>query len=92
MTADEVDPESSGNFFNHTATTPPISLPTGSGGWSCKMAAVVWLRMLKVLGNINDIRDPSVHAEGMAGLYQIWSALKSVSGQADSGRAVLVCR
>lgn len=71
---------SSVHFFEHTSpTTSSVSLPAGSGGWSCKVAAIVWLRMLKVLGNINDIRDPAVHAEAMAGLFQTWSALKSVS-------------
>ena len=70
---------SSGHFFDTSLPTSTVSLPAGSGGWSCKVAAIVWLRMLKVLGNINDIRDPAVHAEAMAGLYQTWSALKSVS-------------
>lgn len=42
---------------------------------------MVWLRMLKVLGNVNDIRDPAVHAEAMRGLYNIWNALRNVSGR-----------
>lgn len=43
------------------------------------MAAVVWLRMLKVLGNINKIQDGAVHAEAMDGLYEIWTTLNDVS-------------
>ena len=42
--------------------------------------AVVWLRMLKVLGNINEIKDPLGHAEAMAALNEIWNGLNKVSG------------
>lgn len=64
--------------------SPPVA-PASShesdvGGWSPKVAAVVWLRMLKVMGNINDIEDASGHAEAMAGLHNIWNGLSKVSG------------
>ena len=69
------------HFFDPASLTVLTDTPphAGSGGWSCKVAAVVWLRMLKVLGNVNDIQQPAAHAEAMAGLYQIWSSLKNVS-------------
>ena len=43
------------------------------------MAAIVWLRMLKILGNVNCIQDPSIYAEAMGGLQDIWNALYAVS-------------
>ncbi len=78
-----LDESKSTHFF--ATSPPPVSLsPTGgqgggvSGWWTPSVAATVWLRMLSVMGNINDIRDPSVHAEAMMGLYHIWTILKKV--------------
>ena len=66
------------------ATSPPVapasSYESSLGGWSPKVAAVVWLRMLKVIGNINDIQDASGHTEAIAGLNHIWNGLSNVSG------------
>ena len=49
-----------------------------AGGWNPKVAATVWLRMLSVLGNINDIRNPVIHWEAMLGLYHVWTILSKV--------------
>lgn len=79
----KIFPLASCNFFpeQEEKSSPPLSPVNGSGcgGWSPKVAAVVWLRMLKVLGNINKIQDGAVHAEAMDGLYQIWTTLNDVS-------------
>ncbi len=63
---------------------PPISPTFGGGysssGWRNEVAAVTWLRMLKILGNINHIKDDHIHAEAISALRDIWNALSSVSG------------
>ena len=61
------------------AAVVPTACGCDSGEWSPKVAALVWLRMLKVMGNVNDIHDPLSHANAMTGLYDIWSALRRVS-------------
>jgi hypothetical protein len=65
------------------AASPPVAAAgtngSGLGGWGPRVAAVVWLRMLKVMGNINDIHDASGHADAMAGLKHVWNSLSSVS-------------
>lgn len=63
-------------------TSPVQSLPGSSpqcGGWTPTVAAVVWYRMLRILGDINAIQDPSIHADAIACLQDIWKALSSVS-------------
>ncbi len=76
------------HLFGHTSPVPPLSLsPTagvggkvGAGGWRIETASIVWLRMLKILGNINEIKEESIHAEAMKGLQDTWKALCTVSG------------
>ena len=63
-------------------TSPVQPLPGSSpqgGGWTPIVAAVVWFRMLRILGDINAIQDPYIHAEAMACLQDIWKALSTVS-------------
>lgn len=36
--------------------------------------------MLKILGDINEIKKPSIHNEAMICLHNIWSQLTDVSG------------
>lgn len=68
-----------GDVADERPSSPPASNGSGIGGWTPKVAAVVWLRMLKVMGNINDIHDASGHAEALAGLHDIWNELYNVS-------------
>lgn len=87
-----LDESTSSGHFLGGPSPPPVTLPpTGdqsgsmSGGWSPRVAAAVWLRMLSVMGNINDIRDPAIHAEAMLGFYHIWTVLNKVGEELDSG-------
>ena len=60
----------------------PLTQPT-QVGWTAVVSASVWQRMLKILGNINEIQRPSIHAEAMAYLQTIWKALADVSWLSD---------
>jgi hypothetical protein len=55
----------------------PASSPQGIG-WTPIVAAVIWCRMLRILGDINDIQDPDIHAEAVDCLQEIWKALYKV--------------
>ncbi|KAF7487806.1 Ral GTPase-activating protein subunit alpha-1 [Sarcoptes scabiei] len=39
----------------------PVLLGGQSRGWNAEAAAILWRRMLGILGNINDIEDPNLH-------------------------------
>ena len=57
-----------------------LSSPSPQGvGWTPVVAAVIWCRMLRILGDINDIQDPVIHAEAMGCLQDTWKALSNVS-------------
>ena len=60
------------------ASISPVSSPH-SVGWTPVVASVIWCRMLRILGDINNIQDPLIHSEAMACLHEIWKALFSVS-------------
>ena len=66
-----------------TSPVPPTVLSPASSpqgvGWNPVVAAVIWCRMLRVLGNINDIQDPYIHAEAIDCLQETWRSLSSVS-------------
>ena len=51
---------------------------TQNPSWSQVLAAVVWQRMLKILGDINKIADPLLHVEAMSCLQSIWKSLFDV--------------
>ena len=55
----------------------PASSPQGIG-WTPIVAAVIWCRMLRILGDINDIQDPDIHAEAVDCLQDTWKALYKV--------------
>lgn len=48
-------------------------------GWTPVIAAVIWCRMLRILGDINEIQDPYIHSEAMVCLQDTWKALSNVS-------------
>ena len=54
------------------------SSPQGIG-WTPVVAAAIWYRMLRILGDINDIQDPQIHAEALECLQDTWKALYNVS-------------
>lgn len=47
-------------------------------GWSPTVSAVVWQRMLRILGDINKIPDPSMHYEAFQTLLCVWKHLLEV--------------
>ena len=72
------------------AVLSPASSPQ-SMGWTPVVAAVIWCRMLRILGDINDIQDPFIHAEALGCLQEIWKALYNVSYISILCALVYVC-
>ena len=68
---------------DHAHFAPPISPTFGGGysssGWQREVAAITWLRMVKILGNVNRIKDDHIHAEAIGAIRDIWNALSNVS-------------
>lgn len=48
-------------------------------GWGPTSSVVLWRRMLGVLGNINKIKDPAIHAKVIECLTTIWDMLAKAS-------------
>ncbi len=86
--------ENVGESFSHSSFSPsmpppatskefhhplPQSPPKPQGGWTAESAALIWQRMLKVLGDINKIEDPDIHSEAMGCLENTWRSLVDVS-------------
>lgn len=47
-------------------------------GWSPVAAVVLWRRMLGILGNVNKIKDPAIHAKVFECLTSVWTLLAKV--------------
>lgn len=47
-------------------------------GWSPVVAVVLWRRMLGILGNVNKIKEPLIHAEVFECLTSVWNMLAKV--------------
>ena len=48
-------------------------------GWSPVVAVVLWRRMLGILGNVNKIKEPQIHAEVFECLTSVWNMLAKVT-------------
>ena len=48
-------------------------------GWGPVAAVVLWRRMLGILGNVNKIKDPAIHAKVFECLTAIWNMLAKVN-------------
>lgn len=48
-------------------------------GWHADSAFVLWRRILGILGDINNIRCPKIHAKVFSYLYELWHKLAKVS-------------
>ena len=48
-------------------------------GWSPVVAVVLWRRMLGILGNVNKIKEPQIHAKVFECLTSIWNMLAKVT-------------
>lgn len=51
-------------------------------GWHADVATVMWRRMLGILGDVNSIKDPEIHAQVFDYLCELWQNLAKVG--ADS--------
>ena len=47
-------------------------------GWTADVSVVLWRRMLGALGNINSIKDPSIHAQLFEYLCDLMDTLLKV--------------
>ena len=48
-------------------------------GWTAVVGAVVWQRMLKILGDVNAVSDPAMHHLAFQTLLTMWRRLVEVS-------------
>ena len=48
-------------------------------GWGPVSAVALWRRMLGILGNVNKIREPAIHAKVFECLTSIWNMLDKVA-------------
>ncbi|XP_015209759.2 ral GTPase-activating protein subunit alpha-2 isoform X2 [Lepisosteus oculatus] len=77
-----------------------ISIIAGGSltGWHPDSAAVLWRRVLGILGDVNCIRCPKIHAKVFCYLYELWHKLAkirdnqgiSVDNQSSPPRPVLI--
>lgn len=47
-------------------------------GWHADVATVMWRRMLGILGDVNSIMDPEIHAQVFDYLCELWQNLAKV--------------
>lgn len=47
-------------------------------GWHSDVATVMWRRMLGILGDVNSIKDPEIHAQVFDYLCELWQNLAKV--------------
>ena len=50
------------------------------------MSAVVWQRILRILGDVNKISDPAMHHLAFQTLLNVWRRLVEVSREGERGR------
>lgn len=48
-------------------------------GWGPVSSVILWRRMLGILGNINKINEPAIHAKVMECLITVWNMLAKVA-------------
>ncbi|XP_041827325.1 ral GTPase-activating protein subunit alpha-1 isoform X3 [Melanotaenia boesemani] len=47
-------------------------------GWHADVATVMWRRMLGILGDVNNIKDPEIHAQVFDYLCELWQNLAKI--------------
>uniref|UniRef100_A0A8C9WDF5 Ral GTPase activating protein catalytic subunit alpha 1 n=1 Tax=Scleropages formosus TaxID=113540 RepID=A0A8C9WDF5_SCLFO len=52
-------------------------------GWHADVATVMWRRMLGILGDVNAIKDPEIHAQVFDYLCELWQNLAKVSSASE---------
>uniref|UniRef100_A0A665WFY0 Ral GTPase activating protein, alpha subunit 1 (catalytic) n=1 Tax=Echeneis naucrates TaxID=173247 RepID=A0A665WFY0_ECHNA len=85
LTTLHIDSETSS--LSHTITVTGIEFPSedcsvmagGSlTGWHADVATVMWRRMLGILGDVNSIKDPEIHAQVFDYLCELWQNLAKI--------------
>ncbi|CAL9686317.1 unnamed protein product [Knipowitschia caucasica] len=60
--------------------TDDVSIIAGGtlSGWHADSAFVLWRRILGILGDVNNIRCPKIHAKVFSYLYELWHKLAKI--------------
>ncbi|XP_072313908.1 ral GTPase-activating protein subunit alpha-2 isoform X2 [Eucyclogobius newberryi] len=60
--------------------TDDVSIIAGGTltGWHADSAFVLWRRILGILGDVNNIRCPKIHAKVLSYLYELWHKLAKI--------------
>lgn len=58
-------------------------------GWHADVATVMWRRMLGILGDVNCIKDPEIHAQVFDYLCELWQNLAKVRSMDNKALACL---
>lgn len=58
-------------------------------GWHADVATVMWRRMLGILGDVNSIKDPEIHAQVFDYLCELWQNLAKVSTNAYNSNTAM---
>uniref|UniRef100_A0A673BZU2 Rap-GAP domain-containing protein n=1 Tax=Sphaeramia orbicularis TaxID=375764 RepID=A0A673BZU2_9TELE len=72
------------SFFNHADSSEcladDVSIIAGGTltGWHADSAFVLWRRILGILGDVNNIRCPKIHAKVFSYLYELWHKLAKI--------------
>lgn len=53
-------------------------------GWHADVSTVMWRRMLGILGDVNNISNPEIHAQVFDYLCELWQNLAKVCGHLQS--------
>uniref|UniRef100_A0A674EXM4 Ral GTPase activating protein catalytic subunit alpha 2 n=1 Tax=Salmo trutta TaxID=8032 RepID=A0A674EXM4_SALTR len=63
-----------------TCLTDDVSIIAGGSltGWHADSAFVLWRRILGILGDVNSIRCPRIHAKMFSYLYNLWHKLAKI--------------
>ncbi|KAL4624069.1 ral GTPase-activating protein subunit alpha-2 [Arapaima gigas] len=88
------------NLDSSECLADDISIIAGGSltGWHPDSAAVLWRRILGILGDVNNIRNPRIHAKVFSYLHELWHKLAkirdnlgiSVDNQSSPPRPVLI--
>uniref|UniRef100_A0A8C9SQF3 Ral GTPase activating protein catalytic subunit alpha 1 n=1 Tax=Scleropages formosus TaxID=113540 RepID=A0A8C9SQF3_SCLFO len=69
-------------FFSETSEFPTEDCSVMAGGtltgWHADVATVMWRRMLGILGDVNAIKDPEIHAQVFDYLCELWQNLAKI--------------
>uniref|UniRef100_A0A4W5MPX9 Ral GTPase activating protein catalytic subunit alpha 1 n=1 Tax=Hucho hucho TaxID=62062 RepID=A0A4W5MPX9_9TELE len=70
------------SLFSETSEFPTEECSVMAGGsltgWHADVATVMWRRMLGILGDVNTIKDPEIHAQVFDYLCELWQNLAKI--------------